>query len=161
MENESNLHAARQGNLEAFNQLVAENQDEIYNLAYLFLCDEAKAERATQATFLEAYLKRKEFRRSSFRIWLIRILVTQCQVEYTSRKSLATTLKQQKPDQLVPPGFKELNRDLRIVTALVHIQGLTIWQAAEVLNLPVEKIRNRQARALFEMMSSNPSLPAA
>ena len=65
--------AASKGDLDAFNQLVLEYQNLIYNYIYSLLGEPESAEDITQESFIKAYQKLNSFRGGSFRSWLMRI----------------------------------------------------------------------------------------
>jgi len=64
---------ASKSDLEAFNQLVLNYQDMVYNHAYTFMNDTASADDVTQESFLKAFQGIRSFRGGSFRGWLLRI----------------------------------------------------------------------------------------
>ncbi|MEI7556153.1 sigma-70 family RNA polymerase sigma factor [Candidatus Chlorohelix sp.] len=65
---------AQQGDLPAFNQLVALYEQRIFNLAYRLLGDRESAADATQDTFFQAYRALAQYRGGSFKSWLLRIV---------------------------------------------------------------------------------------
>ena len=75
----SNIIKARNGDNEAFLELINENKLNIYRVARGILSNEHDIEDAIQNTVIKAYekintLKKNEF----FRTWLIRILINEC-----------------------------------------------------------------------------------
>ena len=86
MDEESLIHAAKRGDLDAFNRLVIEYQSRAYNLAYRFMSDPASAADATQDAFISAFRGIGKFRGGSFRSWLLRIVVNACYDELRRRK---------------------------------------------------------------------------
>ena len=80
------ISAAQNGDLEAFNQLVLDFQDQIYNYVVRMLDDPDLAEDVTQNVFLTAYLNLPKFRNGSFRGWLYRISTNACYDELRRRK---------------------------------------------------------------------------
>ena len=73
------VRLAREGDQEAFGNLVSEYQTPVYNLAYRMLGSPAEAEEAAQETFLRVYrnLHRYDPERS-FRSWLFSIASHYC-----------------------------------------------------------------------------------
>ena len=86
MDEESLVHAAKRGDLDAFNRLVIEYQSRAYNLAYRFMSDPASAADVTQDAFISAFCGIGKFRGGSFRSWLLRIVVNACYDELRRRK---------------------------------------------------------------------------
>jgi RNA polymerase sigma-70 factor (ECF subfamily) len=73
------IHLARQGDAQAFAQLVQRYQAPVYNLAYRMLGDAAEAEDAAQETFLRAYLQLKSYQMErKFAPWLLSITTHYC-----------------------------------------------------------------------------------
>ena len=64
---------ALEGDVDAFNQLVATYQDYLFGLALRVVRDRAAAEDAVQEAFFSAYRNLARFRGDSFRSWLTRI----------------------------------------------------------------------------------------
>ena len=84
MDEDSLIHAARQGDLEAFNQLVLNYQGMAYRKAYALLRNRDAAQDITQDALIQAYQNLLTYRGGSFRSWLLRI-VTHASVVWHSR----------------------------------------------------------------------------
>lgn len=68
------VEQARQGDADAFGQLVERHQKTVFRAAYAALGSRAEAEDATQDAFLAAYRKLHTFRgEASFKTWLLAI----------------------------------------------------------------------------------------
>jgi len=85
------ISAARQGRVDAFNQLVLTYQRQVYNLAYRIIGDPASAADATQEAFISAYEHLPGFRGGSFKSWLMRIVSNACYDELRRRKRRPST----------------------------------------------------------------------
>jgi RNA polymerase sigma-70 factor, ECF subfamily len=73
------IQQARQGNQDAFAELVYNYQDAVYNLTYRMLGERAEAEDAAQETFLRAYLHLYRYDSTrSFKTWLLSIASNHC-----------------------------------------------------------------------------------
>lgn len=92
--------AAQQGDLEAFNRLVASYEQRIYNLCFRMLGEAESAADATQDAFINAYKAVGRFRApqgdvqgvvNSFRTWLYRIASNLCYDVLRTRKRRPTT----------------------------------------------------------------------
>ncbi|MBC8088639.1 MAG: RNA polymerase sigma factor [Phycisphaerae bacterium] len=76
----------RNGDSEAFGQLVARYYDGCWRYAYHMLGERSDAEDVLQETFLRAYLALGRYdERDKFQGWLYRILTNQCRNALTSR----------------------------------------------------------------------------
>ena len=94
------IGAAQQGDLDAFNHLVASYEQRIYNLCFRMLGEAEAAADATQDAFINAYKAVGRFRApqgdvqgvvNSFRTWLYRIASNLCYDVLRSRKRRPTT----------------------------------------------------------------------
>jgi RNA polymerase sigma factor (sigma-70 family) len=85
------IQDARQGDLEAFNQLVLAYQDRVYNQAYRVMGEADAAEDASQEAFISAYRKLHTYRGGSFKGWLYRIVTNACYDELRRRKRRPVT----------------------------------------------------------------------
>ncbi len=177
MDEESLIHAAKRGDLDAFNRLVIEYQSRAYNLAYRFMSDPASAADATQDAFISAFRGIGKFRGGSFRSWLLRIVVNACYDELRRRKRRpASSLDElsddgdrltvetgtsfshesKKPEQeverfelraAIEQCLDELPPDFKAVAVLVDVQGFDYKEAARVISKPIGTVKSRLARA--------------
>lgn len=69
------VEQAREGRLEAFNQLVEAYQDYLFSMTVRVVRDRDVAEEAVQEAFFSAYRNLDRFSGKSFRAWLTRIAV--------------------------------------------------------------------------------------
>ena len=161
------LHA-RQGDDDAFTNLVEAYQIPVYNLCCRMLGDPDQAEDAAQETFLKAYrgLKRYDPNRP-FATWLLSIASHHCIDRLRRRRipviSLSELLpNQQKPDDLPGPeaalairehqqvvrGMLELLgiRD-RVVIVLRYWYELSYEEIAQTLSTSISSVKSRLHRA--------------
>jgi RNA polymerase sigma factor (sigma-70 family) len=80
------IQQAKQGDVTAFNRLVLEYQQTVYNVAYRIMGEPQSAEDATQEAFISAYNSLNRFRGGNFRAWLMRIVTNSCYDELRRRK---------------------------------------------------------------------------
>jgi len=158
------IQAARWGDLEAFNRLVVEYQDEVYNLVYRVLGEEEAALEATRDVFQVAYRQLDRYRKGSFRLWLFRIAARVCQqrlkgwsAPYRNPPSVRTSPEENRLQaclRLIPP-------EQRLALVLVDLQGLSYPEASAVLGASPEKLSGRLAQARqWVMRSGSPDLAA-
>jgi RNA polymerase sigma-70 factor (ECF subfamily) len=169
------IRAAREGDLNAFNRLVLEYQDLIYNQAYRVLGEPLAADDATQEAFISAYRNLRSYRGGSFRAWLLRIVTNACYDELRRRKRRPTTPLEplddageeiESPTWMEDPAespeeaaerselaraiqdcINELPAEFRAVVALVDVQGMDYAEAADAINKPLGTVKSRLARA--------------
>jgi RNA polymerase sigma-70 factor (ECF subfamily) len=173
------IQLTRQGNIEAFNELVLYYQERIYNQAYYILGDAVMTEDMTQEAFLVAYRKLDSFRGGSFKAWMISIVTNLCLDELRRRKRhpsipLGTYTSDgeeiETPRWLLDPGespetateqaefwhlimqcLANLPQVFRIAVILVDIQGMNYSEAANVLNISLGTVKSRLARGRQKM----------
>ncbi len=164
---------ARQGDLQAFNSLVARFQDGVYSLTLRMLGSSQPAEDATQEAFIRAWQRIETFRGGSFRSWLFTIAANQARDELRRRgRRPAQSLDQARDDpdraDLDPPGdepspegeaerkemraaleaaLMTLPDDWRQVVVLSDIHGLDYREVAEATGLQLGTVKSRLSRA--------------
>jgi len=167
------IHAARRGNLDAFNELVLTYQHRLYNLAYRILGDPAAASDATQEALIAAYQKIATFQGGSFRSWLLRIVANRCYDELRRQKRRPITSWEdfgevdeeanpalingsESPEQSVEraelarflqAAIATLPPDQRVALVLSDVEGLSYADIADTLGVPVGTVKSRLARA--------------
>jgi RNA polymerase sigma-70 factor (ECF subfamily) len=153
---------ARQGDVEAFGQLVRRHQPRILRLALHMLRSRSEAEDVAQETFIRAYQALARFDgRSEPYTWLYRIAVNlslnTIRARRTSRTSgdasdprLEAFLVESRPDAANPgnsavarqqyqalcEGIDALSETLRTTLVLVCVDGLSHEEASHVLGAP-------------------------
>ena len=173
------IHDAKHGDLDAFNRLVLQYQDMLYNTAYRILGDPALAADATQEAFISAFRKLKSYRGGSFKAWLLRIVTNACYDELRRQKRRPTTPLEpltENDEEMESPRWisdhaaspekqvetfeleKAIQRciealppDFRTVVVLTDIQGLDYKEAAKAIKKPLGTIKSRLARARLRL----------
>lgn len=181
MDESALIQAARQGDLEAFNQMVLVYQDRVYTQAYRVMGEHSAAEDAAQEAFISAYRKLHTYRGGSFIAWLLRIATNACYDELRRRKRRPTTPLEPETDdgetfdsphwladsgespeaalqrtelaEAIQRCLNELAPDFRMAIVLIDIQGLDYNEAATVIEKPLGTIKSRLARARQRMQA--------
>ena len=164
------VERSRNGDLEAFNQIVRRYQLRVYNLAARILGDRTAAEDVAQDTFVSAYKALARFRGGSLRAWLLRIASNQC---YDRLRSAKRRPEQSLDEAMESPGFHVPSRDpspeqqaisrelhdhvqrailglpfdQRNTIMLVDVQGLSYQEAAEAMDVSMGTVKSRLSRA--------------
>ena len=180
MDEISLAHAAKNGDLNAFNQLVLTYQELAYNIAYRILSDAHAADDATQDAFIAAYKHLKSYRGGSFRAWLMRIVTNKCYDELRRQKRHPQTplepinpesneeiespewLMDDSPspeqqaettdlDRAVQNCIQQLPDDFRVVVVMVDIQDFDYMEVSQAIGKPLGTIKSRLARARMRL----------
>jgi RNA polymerase sigma-70 factor, ECF subfamily len=174
MPNEISLSALQAGDRAEFARLVDLYSTPIYQLGLKMLGSPQDAEDVLQNTFLNALVHIPEFEgRSSLQTWLYRIAANEALMLIRRRKpeiDLVSTESPEEPD-LVPKQFMDwsalpedvllsgegklaldravgqLPESLRIVFLLRDVEGLSIRETADALDLTETNVKTRLLRA--------------
>ncbi|MFP3903721.1 MAG: sigma-70 family RNA polymerase sigma factor [Armatimonadota bacterium] len=166
------VRRARQGDRDAFEKLVDEYKDKIYNYVARMLNDRDRAEDVAQETFIRAYTSLPNFRgASSFQTWLYRIASNLAidtmrrrsyrEGEFSLDETLQTregevqrqvedegpgpekTIQNEELRAQIEDAIVELSPKLRTVIVLYELQGLSYKEIAEVVGAPLGTIKSR------------------
>ncbi len=165
------VRASRNGDQEAFGELVRKYQGKIYSLAYGMVGNHADADDLAQEIFLKTYRNIKKFRfKSSFYTWLYRIatntiisrrkklrgdshLELKPQVlDIEGSPYLSTRLGGEKGDRAM--SSKEMKKDIyraletlsdkhKEVVVMHDIEGMPHSEIAEILSISQGTVRSR------------------
>ncbi len=73
------VHAARHGDMEAFEELVARHRDKIYARAFMMMRNEGDAVDLSQEAWVKGWQRLEQFHgESSFSSWMTRIVINVC-----------------------------------------------------------------------------------
>jgi RNA polymerase sigma-70 factor (ECF subfamily) len=167
---------ARAGEEEAFRMLVEQHSRSVYAVAYRILGDPADAEEAVQETFLRVFRRLDQFEgQARFGTWLYRVaanaaldLVRKRQrsagreatidtVEGHDRVFVAATAGPERHardaeiEQRVLAAMRRLTPGERAAFTLRHIEGLSIREICEALDLQTNAVKNAIFRAVQKM----------
>jgi RNA polymerase sigma-70 factor (ECF subfamily) len=173
------IKAAQAGDLDSFNHLVLDYQNQVYNQAYRMMGECEAADDATQEAFISAYRNLHTFRGGSFRAWLLRIVTNACYDELRRRKRRPTTpleplddsgeeiespqwisdpngtpeenLEQIELSKAIQHCIQELPHEFRTVVILVDVQGMDYAEVSEAIGKPLGTIKSRVARARLRL----------
>jgi RNA polymerase sigma-70 factor (ECF subfamily) len=164
---------ARDGDLEAFSQIVREYEARVWSLALRLLKNPEDAKDAVQESFLKVFRQLGEFRgESQFTTWLYRIVVNTClDMARKKKREQSRCIRpsqddeqflERLPDHGPVPESVAIEREVRRtlleaidelpdkyrILLILHVQqGLTYQETAEILGLPVRTVGTRIHRA--------------
>jgi RNA polymerase sigma-70 factor (ECF subfamily) len=165
------VHASRKGDVAAFEQLVKRYDRRLLRISQTVTRNKEDSEDAVQEALLKAFQNLDNFREDSqFSTWLIRITINQSLMKLRKQrahvdasldedfKANGDVLPLEIPDQAPNPEqlcwaselrdilirtVEELRPILRTVFVLRDVEGLSIAQTAEVLNVSQEAVKAR------------------
>lgn len=173
------VHASKNGDVAAFEQLVKRYDRKLLRIAQSVLHNTEDAQDAVQETFLKAFQNLGQFREESqFSTWLFRITVNQSLMKLRKQRAIRDVSLDEdfqsdvemlpmevvdwapNPEQLyltselgslLHKALGELRPFLRTVFVLKDIEGLSIDQTAEVLSLTQTAVKARLSRARLQL----------
>ncbi|MDD3766584.1 MAG: sigma-70 family RNA polymerase sigma factor [Eubacteriales bacterium] len=171
-ENELIAKAAK-GDISAFEQLVADYQSMVYNIALKLLCNTEDAADAAQDALIKVYRNIGSFNgKSKFSTWIYRITYNTCLDKMRKSKNqeyellddtavdTASTpqsaLMDKERAQIIQKAIYSLPHDQKTVIVMRDIHGLSYDEIADVLNCSLGTVKSRINRArikLREMLS--------
>ncbi|MBW7959255.1 MAG: sigma-70 family RNA polymerase sigma factor [Anaerolineae bacterium] len=172
MSEESLVQQAQKGDIVAFNHLVVQHQEMVFNVAYRIMGDPAVAEDVTQETFITAYQSLGGFRGGSFKSWLIRVATNRCYDELRRRKRRPQTSLDEITDEnesfaflrspadgpethrqrveltlVIERCLQGLPDDQRIVAVLGDVEGYDYQEIATITRVSLGTVKSRLSRA--------------
>ena len=180
---ESNLIShAKQGDLNAFNELILQYQHLLFRIALRVMRDEMLADDMVQDACILAFQKLESFRDGSFRNWFARILVNRCYdelrrlrrqpVQYlesedqdTDNRSTEDWLADSSlsPEALfevrvldvkIQNGLSTLSPKHRAILMFIDMENFSYLEVAEMLSIPVGTVKSSLARARMQMRNA-------
>jgi RNA polymerase sigma-70 factor (ECF subfamily) len=173
------VHASKNGDVAAFEQLVKKYDRKLLRIAQSVTHNREDSQDAVQEAFFKAYQKLAEFREDSqFSTWLIRITLNQSLMKLRKQRGVREIALDEdfqvdgdilpreiadwtpNPEQLycatelrdiLMNTFKELSPILRTVFVLRDIEGLSIDQTAQVLNVSHSAVKARLWRVRLQL----------
>jgi RNA polymerase sigma-70 factor (ECF subfamily) len=168
------IEKARQGDAQAFEELVIAYQDKVFNICRYMLGPD-DAEDAAQDSFVKAYKNLDRFTPSpGFSAWITRIAINTC-LDY-KRKPSHLPLAGKSPDgdeyehehaspgpgpeamlsskqsaEAVASAVGRLSDKLRAVLVLCDIEGLSYTEASDALGISMGTVKSRLSRAREEL----------
>ena len=174
---------ARQGDREAFSQLIMQYQVPLYNMALRMVGGPDDAADIVQDAFLRAWEKIRTLRDAPFKSWLFQIAANLCYDHFRRGRrygtmpdddhsgkvvglGIATPDPQERAEanernRLVRESIAQLDHDMRVAIILRDINGMSYDEIATVLRVPLGTVKSRIARAraqVQECLQRHPEL---
>jgi RNA polymerase sigma-70 factor, ECF subfamily len=173
------VHASKTGDVDAFEELVKRYDRKLLRIAQHVTNNREDAEDAVQEAFLKAFQYLEQFRENSqFSTWLIRIALNQSLMKLRKRRTtrelsldkdfqseednLPVDVRDWSPNpeelyraaelrEILRNTLQDLGAGLRVVFVLRDIEGLSLQQTAEALDLSVSAVKARLWRARLDL----------
>src|SRR6201993_282910 len=173
------VHAAKAGDISAFEQLVQRYDRNVFRIAQHITQNREDAEDVVQDAFLKAYENLNQFQgQSKFYTWLVRIAVTEALMKLRRRRpermvSLDEDVKTEddslprevadwspNPEQMynqeelrdiLTRTIQGLPSGFRTVFVLRDVEGLSTEETAHALDLSIPAVKSRLLRARLQL----------
>src|SRR5579872_5732703 len=171
------VHAAKTGDVAAFDELVKRYDRQLYRVAQHITRNHEDAQDAVQEAFLKAYENLGGFEeKSKFSTWLVRIAINQALMKLRRHKAaMMVSIDDEAEEQSAPVeiadwrpnperqykaselrrilsgALDKLSHNLRIVFVLRDIEGLSVEETAHVLDVSMAAIKTRLLRARLQL----------
>jgi RNA polymerase sigma-70 factor (ECF subfamily) len=159
------------GDSDAFNELVAAHEDRVFAICLRMLRNREAALDATQDTFLTVFRKADRYKaQAAFSTWLYRVTVNTC---YDHLRREKRKKADRLPETYDPPdpqatdafdsvevrpdiesALAQLSPEFRSAVVLVDLQGMSLEQASDTLEVPTGTIKSRLFRARKQLAQS-------
>jgi len=161
------------GNKSLFEILIRRYNPDLYKIGRGYGFSHQDTEDLMQETFISSFQNLSKFEnRSSFKTWIIRIMLNQCyhkshKLDYQNKPGIEIsvnqnsgamylTTKHSNPDRsvvnkelknVIETALKNLPEDYRMTFTLRELTGLNVAQTAELLNITTANVKVRLNRA--------------
>jgi len=161
------------GNKSLFEILIRRYNPDLYKIGRGYGFSHQDTEDLMQETFISSFQNLSKFEnRSSFKTWIIRIMLNQCyhkshKLDYQNKPGIEIsvnqnsgamylTTKHSNPDRsvvnkelknVIETALKNLPEDYRMTFTLRELTGLNVAQTAELLNITTTNVKVRLNRA--------------
>jgi len=179
-DNQISIDALKNGDREAFAQLVDQTSGHIYRVAQQILGNEQDAEDVLQEAYIKAYRSLPDFEgRSSLTTWLYRIAVNEALMALRKRKPQVFSMDEGNSNEdeaesesmeildwcCMPEGellssesrlfldqaVQRLPANLRVVFVMRDLEGLSIQDTAQALGISENNVKTRLLRARLKL----------
>jgi len=156
------------GDLTAFGTIVDRYRTRIYNLAYRMLGDRDRADDVAQEVFIRVYKALGTYRMcGTFSTWLFAIAVNVC-TDALRQKPVATTpidsseggpahesggtdphsaYQRSEMQERIQNAMGRLPDQQRLIIALIHLQGHSYEEVAQIMRQPIGTVKSHAHRA--------------
>jgi len=169
------VEQSRNGNVDAFEELIKDYKKTAYNIALRVLRNVEDAEDASQEALIKVYKSIQNFNmQSSFKSWMYRIVVNTC-IDFKRKKNInAVSIDENvdlggnkefqreiadnsyNPESLIEKNFNSklindavnrLEDDFKTIIILRDIQGFSYSEISEILSCNLGTVKSRLNRA--------------
>lgn len=151
---------SKNGDVEAFTELILQIRNDLYKIAKTRLVNDADIDDAIQETMIEAYKSIKKLKNNEFfKTWIIKILVNKCNYIYKKKKKYIISYEENEMEKYISSEeissdnidfyllIKNLKYEERIIIILFYMENYTTKEISKILKMNENTIKTRIARA--------------
>ncbi|MCL1587222.1 MAG: sigma-70 family RNA polymerase sigma factor [Actinomycetia bacterium] len=159
------------GDIDAFNELMDAHEDRVFAICLRILRNREAALDATQDTFLTVFRKADRYKATAaFSTWLYRVTVNTC-YDYLRKEKRKRADRLPETHDIADPTSQDefeavdvrpqievaldtLSPEFKAAVVLVDLEGMSIEQASDTLEVPTGTIKSRLFRARKQLSQS-------
>jgi len=167
------LYKAKQGDMDAFEQIVKMYENKICQTIFFVVKNESKVEDIAQEVFIKVYKNLSKFNeQSSLYTWIYRITMNACfdemkkekkvyhlstyvetddgeqEIEYEDESQNIDDIVERKLNkEVLIKSIKSLNEEYRSLIVLRDIKGFSYWEISDILNMKLGTVKSKISRA--------------
>lgn len=162
------VNLSKNGDTDAFSELVRRHQHIVYNVSYRFMREQALAEDMAQEAFLKAFRLLKGFRGDcSFSTWMYRVTCSVCLTELNRRKrrgevellpghageAPSNSLETSDLPEHIRRCVALLPDHYAQIITLYYLKGVNYDEIAQVMEIPMGTLKTWMFRARKQLRS--------
>ncbi len=157
------IRQAKDGNPDAFVELMEQNKSAMYKTAVAILHNDADAADAIQEAILSSWKNINKLKNEKyFKTWLTRILINSCKdiirknqntIYLESYDSIDTGTDTSLSDRRIKESFDSISDNYRLILTLYYTQGLTVKEISKLLDMKENTVKTRLSRGREEFKS--------
>jgi len=152
---------AKQGDTSAIEQILMQNMQTMYRVAFGILKTEEEISDAVSNTIVIVFEKIQTLRNEEFfKTWLTRILINECYKIYKQNKKIVylencnqetLSYNDTYADFEVRKLIKELDKDLKEIVVLYYFEEFSVKEISKIVKIPEGTVKSRLSRARKEL----------
>lgn len=146
---------------EQLGELIIRSEDMLYHVAKTLLCSDADCADAIQEAIVKAFANIHKLRQDSYaKTWLIRILMNECYCVMRREKRIVSLEEYHCEETVEHADYSDLYEalgrlapEIRICVTLYYMEGYSVRETAQILDITQSAVKNRLARARAKLRS--------
>lgn len=153
------VEKAKNGDSEAFYELMEQNKLKMYKTARAILKNEDDICDAIQEALISAYTNLNKLNEAKyFSTWIIRILINKCYDIISKNKKIENCVDiseiqdiksydEYESDSIVNKVLNIIEEDLKVIVILYYYDGFSVKEISKIINIPEGTVKSRLSRA--------------